>query len=160
MQRANIIATERNQIHTIEDLTEVFESIASLKISKIRNRVITSKSFFSQLWETYRGLRIDPKEQLARKHQAKNSRKVFLAITSEGKLGGTIDDDIVAAMLAANTEPKTTDLMLIGLHGLMNLKLSGANFTQAFHLPISDENFDVSNIITILNQYSRISVFY
>lgn len=160
MRRATTIATELGQIHTVQDLTEVFESIASLKIAKIRDRVVASKLFFSQLWHTYTELRIDPKEQLARASQAKNPHKIFLAITSEGKLGGSIDDEIISTMLAANTEPETTELMLIGTHGLIDLKRSGATFTHAFHLPASDENFNVSNIIDILNQYAHISVFY
>jgi len=160
MRRATNIAAELNQIHTVEDLTEVFESIASLKIAKIRDHVVTSKVFFSRLWQTYRDLRIDPHERLARRAQAKNPHKVFVAITSEGKLGGNIDDEIISTMLTANTEPKNTDFILIGMRGLTDLKASGVNLVQAFHLPASDENFNVSNIIDALNQYGHISVFY
>ena len=67
MKRAIVIQQDLTQIHTVEDLTTVFESIASVKIAKIRNRVVASKEFFAELWQTYRSLRVDQKEQQSRR---------------------------------------------------------------------------------------------
>lgn len=159
MRRAISINKDLQQIHTVEDLTEVFESIASLRISKIRNRVIASKAFFADLWQTYQELRIDPKKTITGK-RAKNGRKVFLAVTSEGKLGGLADEQIISNMLIANTDPANTDIVIIGSHGAGHLRQAGVTPLKSFSLPASDINFSVTDIISILDKYDQISVFY
>lgn len=159
MRRAIAIQSELAQIHTIEDLTEVFESIASMHIAKIRNRVVASKDFFGELWNTYRGLRVDPKDRLRRAH-AKNGRNVFVAITAEGKLGGDVDEQIINAMLAARTNPDNTDIIVVGTRGARHLKAAGVTIHGLFTLPATDVSFDVTDIIQTLNDYQQISVFY
>lgn len=160
MRRAQSIQKDMNQIKTVEDLTEVFESIASLRIAKIRNRVVASKSFFAELWQTYQGLRVNPKKRITHGERAKNGRKVFLAITSEGKLGGLADEQIIANMLNANTNPGNTDIVVMGNHGASHLRQEGVEPLKTFALPTSDINFSVSNIIDIVDKYDQISVFY
>ncbi len=160
MRRAINIQKDLAQIHTIEDLTEVFESIASMRIAKIRNRVVASKEFFAELWKTYRGLRINPKEHLARSRQTKNARHVFLAVTAEGKLSGGIDEQIINTMLDAHTDPGKIDIMVIGSHGLLQLRQRNIDVIQSFHLPVNDLHFSVADIIEAINSYSQISVFY
>ena len=159
MRRAIQIQAELSQVHTIEDLSEVFESIASLRIAKIRNRVVASKEFFAELWQTYQGLRIDPKKRLARGERG-NGRDVFMAITAEGKLGGSVDEQIIETMLADVKDPANTDVMVIGHHGLGQLQQRGTQPKQAFSMPASDTNFNVGDIITTLDAYRQISVFY
>lgn len=160
MRRAITIQQELTGINLIEDITEVFESIASLRISRIRNRVITSKGFFAELWQTYSGLRIDPKERLQRAHQRNKGRNVFVAITSEGKLSGSIDEQIIDALQSAYQTPATTDIVVIGTHGGSLLRQRGLTVAHLFHMPQSDVSFNVSGIIEILNAYDQITVFY
>lgn len=162
MRRAITIQKDLQETRTLEDLTEVFESIASLRISKIRNRVVASKDFFSELWQTYRALRIDPKDRLKRGHQAEGQevRDVFVAVTAEGKLSGFVDEQIVEMLLDAHSKTQNTDIMVIGSHGLSQLQRRGAKVVQSFPMPASDVAFNVSNIIDRLNTYRHISVFY
>ena len=162
MRRAITIASDLNQIHTVEDLTEVFESIASIRISKLRNRVVASKAFFAELWQTYSGLRIDPSQRMTGKTNTKNGKNVFVVVTSEGSLSGAIDEEIVTTMLDdySKTAPDTTDIVVLGSHGLAQLKQRTMPITKAFNMPASDSNFSVSEIIQTLSHYNRISVFY
>lgn len=160
MIRASAIQKELNQVRTVEDLAEVFESIASLRIAKIRNRVVASKAFFAELWQTYQSLRVNPREHLRRLGHAKNGRGVFVAITAEGKLSGDIDEQIINNLLAEYTDPANTDIVVIGTHGLSQLQERSVPVTKSFHLPVSDVNFSVSDVIEALSEYKRISVFY
>lgn len=160
MRRAINILHDLEQIHTVEDLTEVFESIASLRIAKVRNRVIASKDFFTELWKTYSGLRIDPKDRLLRPSHAKKGHNVFLAVTAEGKLSGDVDERIVTAMLTAAASSPKTDIIVIGGHGASLLRQRKATVATAFPLPPSDLTFNVSDIIEKLNLYDQIIVFY
>jgi ATP synthase F1 gamma subunit len=160
VRRASNIQKDMVQIHTVEDLTEVFESIASMRISKIHNRVIASKEFFAELWTTYRSLRVDPKERLKRPNQAERARNVFVAITAEGKLSGGVDEQIITTMLDARKDPVNTDLIVIGSHGVSQLQQRKIPASHTFKMPASDVSFSVADVIEALNKYHQISVFY
>lgn len=160
MRRALSIQQDLNQIHTVEDLTEIFEGIASMHIAKIRDRVIASKSFFAELWQTYQGLRIDPKAQLARHKQASAAKDVLVLITAEGKFSGQIDEQIVAKMRESYKTPEATDIIAIGSKGAAQLRQAKLPVAGTFPLPAGDVNFSVSPIVDSLNHYRHISVFY
>ncbi len=161
MRRAVNIAQELSQIHTVEDLTEVFESIASIRIARIRNRVVASKDFFAELWQTYSGLRIDPSQRL-KGGRTQKGKDVFVVVTSEGSLSGAIDEEIVTTMLEAygKAQPGKTDVVVLGSHGQNQLRQRTIPIAKTFSMPASDESFSVSDIIEALGQYDRISVFY
>ena len=163
MRRAIHIANDLSQIHTVEDLTEVFESIASIRIARIRNRVVDSKAFFAELWHTYSGLRIDPSQRMkAGRDRTQKGKNVFVVVTSEGSLNGEIDEEIVNTMLAdySKVAPGTTDVVVLGSHGQTQLRQRTIPIAKAFAMPVSDFNFSVSDIISALSQYDHISIFY
>lgn len=159
MRRAATIQNDLAQTRIIEDLTEVFESIASMHIAKIHRRVVTSKQFFAELWQTYTALRVDPSERLQRKHATKG-RNVLVAITGEGKLSGNADEQVVQALRSAYNPNQPQDIMVVGSHGLNLLRALGAQVTHSFAMPASDVDLNVSDLLAILNDYDQISVFY
>lgn len=160
MRRAIAIQHELEQIHTVEDLTGVFESVASIKIARIRNRVIASKEFFAELWQTYRSLRVDPKEQLTRANKKGNGRSVLVAVTAEGKLSGEIGNKVIDEVVTAYSVAEDIDVIVLGAHGALQLNQRGIAVTQVFHLPDSDTQFSVTEMIETLQAYGQISVFY
>lgn len=160
MRRAINIQTELSQIHTVEDLTEVFESIASIRISKIRNRVVASKAFFAELWQTYSGLRIDPELRLSRL-KTHGEKDAYLVVTSEGNLSGEINEQIIEEMLLSYSKAtQPPDVIVIGTHGLSQLRQKTIPVAKAFTMPASDTNFSVTDIIDTLSQYKHTVVFY
>jgi len=160
MKRAVTIKAELDQIHTVQELTGVFESIASMKISKLRDRVVQSKVFFSDLWQTYRELRIDPNEQLKRPHRTKKNRNVFVAITSEGKLSGGVVERVGDVMMDALSTSDSTDVIILGAQGAVQFAQQGIEALESYHLPDSDGEFSVAAVVETLQQYDQISVFY
>lgn len=160
MRRAIAIQEDLDQIHVIEDLTGVFESVASIKIARLRNRVVASKEFFAELWQTYRGLRVDPKEQLLRKSRKTNGRSVLVAVTTEGKLSGEIGNKVLEDVVAAYHENKNLDVIVLGSYGATQLRERDIKVTHMFPLPENDVQFSVAEIITSLHEYQQISVFY
>ena len=160
MSRISTIKEELSQIHTVEDLTEAFEGIASMHIAKIRDRVIASKEFFSLLWPIYSNLRVDPTERLSRPNRAKAGRDVFLVVTSEGKLASEIVIQIVDVMAKAYTESKKTDVFVIGARGVEEVHRHGIPIVKSFAMPVSDERINVGELVRELDAYEQISVFY
>lgn len=159
MRRALTIQQEAGQIKTIEELTGVFESIASLKIARLRNKVVASKEFFDELWQTYSQLRIDPSTRIGQRSKSKDDGVVFVLVTGEGKLSGEIDDLIVENFLEAYTNPEAA-VVVIGSHGLAKLKERGVAVNYQFPLPESDDHIGVTDIIEPISRYSRAVVFY
>lgn len=160
MRRASTIQTELDQIRTVQDLTEVFESVASMHISRIRNHVVASQQFFAELWPTYRSLRIDPRERVETTRHIHKGSHAFVAVTSEGKLGSSLDDQVIDQMLASLPKGGQPDIIVIGSHGLSRLQERKTTITKAFTLPATDINFGVGDIIDTLEVYEQISVFY
>lgn len=159
MRRANAIQGELRQTQIIEDLTEVFESIASMHIAKIHSRVVTSKEFFAELWQTYIGLRVDPSERLRRRHVTQG-RNVLVAVTAEGKLSGDTDERVIQALLDAHGNSKQEDIIAVGARGAGLLQAAGVPVVAALPLPVSDVSVNVSDLINALTDYDQISVFY
>ena len=65
------IEAEASQVGTVSELTGVFESIASMRIGKIKDRVVRSQQFFAELWQIYTQLRVDPNDRLTGKNGPK-----------------------------------------------------------------------------------------
>src|SRR5258708_28949834 len=158
--RANAIQREAGQVGTVSQLTGIFESIASMRIGKIKDRVTRSQLFFAELWQIYTQLRIDPTDRLTGKNGPKRDKpNVFLALTSEGGLSGDIDQRIVRTVLE-NIDPATTDLIVIGAHGATQFVQNHAKIKRYFRLPDVDQAIDVSPIVDELLGYSKPTVWF
>lgn len=157
MKRALNIQTELQQINTVQGLTGVFENIASIKIARIRNRVVASKEFFAVLWQTYSAIRIEAGQRTQRQNA---TRDVFVAITAEGKLSGSADEQVIEAMLKEYGAREDTDIVVIGMHGVAQLQQRRVPVAKSFHMPAGDEDISVADVIDGLAHYRRINVFY
>jgi F-type H+-transporting ATPase subunit gamma len=160
MRRVPNIKKELEQTLVIEDLTQVFESIASMHIARIRDKVVASKSFFGELWQIYAGLRVNSKDRLKRGSAHKNGKTVLVAITSEAKFGSSTHDHVLEVIRSAYPDDDKTDIMAIGTYGSSWLERHGVSVKQAFTMPSHDTDINVSQAIDILGQYEHITVFY
>lgn len=160
MLRASAIEKESQQISTVQDLTSVFESIASTHVAKIRNKAKLSQSFFQLLWTRYSAIRIDPAKRITTRIMGdENSKKVFVIISSESSLSGDIDQRLIETMLK-DYDKTTTDIIVLGTHGATQLKQRGIPFCRYFQIPETDEYIDVSPVIEAVLPYSQIIVYY
>jgi len=158
--RALSIQSEATQVGTVSELTGIFESIASMRIGKIKDRVTRSQLFFAELWQIYTQLRVDPDQRLTGKNGPKRDKpNVFLALTSEGGLSGDIDQRIVRTVLD-NLDASTTDLIVIGAHGATQFVQNHAQIKRYFRLPDVDQAIDVSPIIDELIGYKKPTVWF
>jgi F-type H+-transporting ATPase subunit gamma len=160
MRRASAIEKESVQITTIEDLTGVFESIASTQVAKVKNKVELSKQFFQLLWTRYSSIRVDPNSQITNRELGDAThQKVFVIISAEAGLSGDIDLRLIETM-TQDYDPKTTDIVVLGTHGATQLTQRGIHFSRYFQVPESDSYIDVSPVINAIIGYSQIVVYY
>ncbi len=162
MRRASAIEKESLQIATVQDLTSVFESIASTQVAKVKNKVELSKQFFSLLWSRYSSIRIDPKTHITNRELGEGddkSKQVFVVISAEAGLSGDIDLRLIETMLQ-NYNPETTDIVVLGTHGATQLTQHGIPFVRYFQVPETDKYIDVGPVIDAILPYSKVLVYY
>lgn len=158
MKRAMYIQREVDQIGTIEGLTSVFEAIASIHISQIKDKVMLSTSFFNELWQIYRQLSGERAKQAGGILTARTKRNALVVVTSDGGLIGDIDERIVAAMLEHGHQG--ADIYVIGAHGSALLAQHALRPTKVYPLPDSDTDFNVTPIVETLRPYQSVTVYY
>ena len=160
MRRASAIEKETEQITTVQDLTWVFESLASTQVAKVKNKVDLSKQFFQLLWKRYSSIRRDPTARITNRNpDEEDLKKVFVIITAEGGLSGDIDQHLIETMLQ-DYDKHTTDIIVLGSHGANQLNQRGIPFVRFFQVPESDHYIDVSPVIEAIIPYSKTIVYY
>lgn len=159
MRRANLIEKETSQILAIEDLTGVFEAIASTQIAKIKDRVVLAQEFFELLWQRYSAIRIDPNSRITNREYKQGDRKAFIVISAEAGLSGDIDQRLIETMLK-DYDQVTTDIVVLGTHGANQLKEKEIPYIRFFKVPESESYVDVSPVIEAIADYSKITVYY
>ena len=160
MRRASAIEKEMGQIVTVEELTGVFESIASTRVAKVRDKVAVSKHFFDRLWRIYTALRRDPDSPFRfSEADDPNARNAFVMISAEGGLSGDIDQRLIEDVLH-DFDPSTTDLIVLGDHGAQQLTQRRVKFSHYFRVPHSDDFVDVGPILKVIEPYREVTVYY
>ncbi len=159
MRRASLIQRETQQISTVRDLTAVFESLASMQVAKIKDKVKMSEDFFNLLWQRYSLIRVDPGSRITERAAEKNQRGVFVIVSAEAGLSGDIDERLIETMLG-EYDATTTDVMVLGSHGANQLRDRDIAFSRFFKVPESESYIDVSPVIDAIASYSKIKAFY
>lgn len=160
MRRASAIEKEVAEISTVQDLTAVFESLASTQVAKVKTKVELSKAFFQLLWQRYSSIRVDPNTRITNRELGDGSDKqVFVIISAEAGLSGDIDQRLIETM-SQSYDAKTTDIIVLGSHGASQLTQRGIPYIRFFKVPESDHYIDVTPVIEAVLPYRKIIVYY
>ncbi len=155
--RSRALKQNLETIGVIEDLTEVFQNTASVKIRAVRKQVLNSKLFFNDLWQVYRQLRVESRVLL--EDAAENRKTLRLFISSPAGLGGA-SDAVVLQKLRANYDASKDDVMVLGSHGSALLHDSGIQPVRAFELPDISKPFTVQPIVDVVRSYAATVAYY
>ena len=160
MRRASAIEKDAAEITTVQDLTGVFESLASTQVAKVKSKAELSKQFFALIWQRYSSIRVDPNTRITDRELGEGeSKKAFIIISAEAGLSGDIDQRLIETMMQ-NYDAKTTDIIVLGSHGASQLTQRGIPFIRFFQVPESDHYIDVSPVIEAVLPYSQVVVYY
>lgn len=160
MRRPQEIAKDVETMGTMVNLTGVFESLASMRISQIKGKVQQSEVFFGELWHIYRQIRLDQTFRFGRQEGKKADKKELrILITAEGGFSGDIDQRLIK--LALEGYDKTQhDIIIIGHHGAVQLAQAGIEFKKYFKLPKQDEDINVEPITEEAQMYDNTVAYY
>lgn len=161
MSKIKDIEQKQVGLRAIVDLTGIFEGVASMKISKIKNQVLQATEFFEDLWGIYTQLRVDGLFRFGRSQNKVEviQKELFIVITAEGGFSGDIDQKLITLMLSKYDKEKN-EIIVIGHHGAVQLAQRGIAFKKYFKLPDNDQNINVGPIIKEVQKYKDTSVFY
>lgn len=161
MSRLQEIELQAKKVNTMVDLTGAFVGIASMRISQIKNQVLQSQDYFSELWNIYSKLRVDNIFRFGRSQSSEEiiDRTLFVVITAEGGLSGDIDQKLIDWMIK-QYDPKEVDIIVIGHHGVIQLAQKGIKIKRYFKMPTKDQNINVTPIINEVSKYRNTKAFY
>src|SRR5690606_35613595 len=128
MRRPQEIQKDVITMGTMVNLTSVFESLASMRISQIKGKDQQSEKFFGELWHIYKQIRLDQTFRFGRDEHVKAEKKELrIAITAEGGFSGDIDQRLIRLMLEDYDKDKH-DIIIVGHHGAVQLAQQGIEF--------------------------------
>jgi F-type H+-transporting ATPase subunit gamma len=160
MKRPQELAREELLTTNMVQLTSVFESIASMRISQIKNQVLGAQQFFSELWHIYSQLRIDGQFKFGRSpNQKVINKELYIIITAEGGFSGDIDQKLIELMRKLYNQDKN-DIIVIGHHGSIQLSQNWIPFKKYLKLPTEDRNINTMPLATEIQQYNNTVIFY
>lgn len=161
MRQLNDIAREKEATSTIVELTSAFEGIASMRIAQIKDQVLSSQQFFSELWRIYRQIRVDELFHFGRGQSVEKviEKELMILITSEGSFSGDIDQRLIGEALK-HYSGKKNDILVVGHHGAVQLAQVKTPYIKSFKLPQQDRNINVAPLITEVQKYASTLVYY
>jgi F-type H+-transporting ATPase subunit gamma len=160
VSRLQEVADKQVAMGTILTLTGVFEGLASMRIAGVKNQVLESQQFFSEIWHIYKQLRVDSLFRFGRTDKDDIIKKqLFIIITAEGGFGGDIDQRLIKLMIQ-DYNPDKHDIVVIGHHGALLLLQQRIQFKKYFTLPSRDKNINVRPLVQEVRRYQSTAVFY
>jgi ATP synthase F1 gamma subunit len=159
MRRPQEIALEERSMGVIVSLTSAFEGLASMRIMRTKNQVLTSNKFFNEVWNIYKLIRIDGMFRFGRQvHETPIDKELFILITAPGGLSGDIDQRLIRLM-REKYDPEKNDVLVIGRHGALQLQQFKIPYTKFFNLPKHDI-INVEPLVSEVKKYKSTRVFY
>ncbi len=160
MSRLQEVNERRAAMATIVNLTSVFEGLASMRIAQVKNQVLQSQQFFSELWSIYTQIRVDSLFRFGRASDHDIIKKqLVIVITAEGGFSGDIDQKLIRLMLESYS-PEKQDIIVIGHHGALQLIQANVGFKKYFTLPSRDKNINVRPLVQEVGHYESTAVYY
>lgn len=159
MDQANDISAQEQAMQTLVGLTNVFEGIASMRIAEVKNQVIQSKDFFSELWHIYQQIRVGSEFHFGRGGEDSIDKDLIIIITAEGGFSGDIDEKLIRLMLRDYHEAQH-DIIVVGHHGALQLVQADVHFQHYYKLPSKDRDINVGPLVAAVQKYRSTVVYY
>jgi len=146
---------------TMGRLSSAFEGIASMRIGQIKDQVLQSQNFFSELWQIYSQIQVGDMFNFGRHNtdEIPIDKELMILITSEGSFSGDIDQRLVAEALK-HYSPEKNDVIVIGHHGATQLTQNGVKYKRSFATPKKDRDINVTPLTQEVQHYRSTVVYY
>lgn len=144
-------------ITTVDDLTEVFQNISSIKIRSIRQQVLHAKLFFNDLWSIYQQVRVESRVSL--RDAATKQKQLLIAFCSSNQMPSSTDQELINDLLS-DYKPAEHDIAIIGSHGVRLLENQQVQPTYSYEIPDITKPFTVEPLLHLVKDYTTTTAFY
>jgi len=177
MAQKNIILEELEALNSLKDLAQSYEEIAVIRMQKIKDTVLKTRDFLSDLSDVYVDLKAsylrEVKELLAKRKQGdktilpiiqKNGKTLLVYLSSNGRLYGSVTQKTFRLFIHDLKKPEyeSADLLIIGNAGKEMYESSGTGKAfQYFELP--DTNVNMNQIKGLMKKflpYEKVYIYY
>jgi ATP synthase F1 gamma subunit len=161
MRRAIEIEADEMSMGTLVELTSVFEGLASMRISQIKDQVLQSTRFYERLWAIYSQIRVGSQFSFGRSLTDTKviDKELLVIITAEGGFSGDIDLKLVRLMLK-DYDPQKNDVIVIGHHGATQLSQAKVAYKIYFKMPTRDRDINVEPIVKEIKKYKSTKMYH
>lgn len=177
MAARNIIAEELQALNTIKDLAESYEEIAVIRMQKIRDSVLRTRDFLSDLSEIFVDLKASYEKEIQellkkRKEGDKDiasilkkvDKTLMVYLSSNGKLYGSVTQKTYRLFIqdVKKSDQNKVDLLIVGEAGREMYDGSGVKRPYDY-IEIPDTSVDIEHIKNFVKkflQYKSVKVYY
>lgn len=144
----------------LKDVALAYSEIASLTLRKIRQEVLRTRAFFTEVLNIYALI-----QQIASSKSLSNSRlrakagTISIIITSNNRFFGHMDKDVIQLFL--NTKPEDSNVLVIGHGGIESLKtLKFASFTEVEFKKDMPDPAEMASLVAKIKRHTKVLVYY
>jgi ATP synthase F1 gamma subunit len=161
MRTISEIGIEETMMGTLMELTGVFEGLASMRISEIKDQVLQSTKFYDRLWTIYKQIRTNEQFTFGRAKEGKDyvDKDLMIVMTAEGGFSGDIDQKLVRLVLKDYQKDKH-DVIVVGRHGAVQLAQAGVSYERYFKMPSKDKDINVQPLVQFVKNYRSTTIYY
>lgn len=177
MPQRKIIAENIEALNSLKELAESYEEIAVIRMQKIKDSVLKTRDFLTDLSDVFVDLKSsydrEVRELLAKQKKGdksilpllqKNGKTLMVYLSSNGRLYGSVTQKTYRLLMQDLRKPEAqnSDLMIIGNAGKEMFEGSGFKKPYSyFDLPdIGVEMDHIKQLIQKFLQYDRVHVYY
>ncbi len=178
MSQKKAVQEELNALDNLKNMAENYEEIAATRMQRIRDSVIQTRGYLTDLSEVYVDLKSSyqrgVKELLEKrgKHDRtlppilrKNGKTLIVYMSSNGRLYGTVTKktyNLFIDELKAIKDSEKVDILIIGSAGREMYESSNINIPFEY-IDIPDDNLsveDVKNLMKKFLQYNKVLIYH
>lgn len=177
MPQKKIILENLEALNTIKELAQSYEEIAVVRMQKIKKSVLVAREFLQELSDVFVDLKSsynrEVKELIAKRKKGDksilplvqtNGKTLMVYLSSNGRLYGAVTQKTHRLFMQKikETDPSTTDILIIGTTGKEMYEESGLNRPFTF-FDVPDVGVELTHIKGLIQkflQYDKVNVFY
>lgn len=180
----NLVNTKEEIVLTkqVKSISQTYQEIASMRMSKIREDVILTRDFLKRLNEVYFEVKINYKREIEKLKRVSTFRRLFVSkkmaenlasfatfsqngktlsvlLTSNDRLIGNITRKVINEFYSA-TEKKDSDVLIIGKMGKRFFEAESSKKFSYFDYPAKEDLDFYKKLIAIFVKYQKVDVYF
>ncbi len=177
MPQRKIVLEELEALNSLKDLAESYEEIAVVRMQKIKDSVLKTRTFLASLSDVYVDLKSsygrEVKELLEKMKKGdknilptlqKNGKNLLVYLSSNGRLYGSVTQKTYKLFITdvKDSDESNTDIVIIGRAGKEMYEASGVG-KKFEYFEIPDTSVEIDHIKQLMQkflQYEKVDVYY